>query len=85
MDNFYVLPGILIEKILFIGILLIKYKIRHDWPSDTQRSTSWCDRPVDHCSSHASATATCEQRRPKQGEGKDQASDTYKWLPCTWK
>jgi len=22
--------------------------------------------------------------RPKQ-EGKDQASDTYKWLPCTWK
>jgi len=30
------------------------------------------------CSSHASATATCEQRRPKQ-EGKDQASDTYKW------
>jgi len=37
------------------------------------------------CSSHASATATCEQSRPKQGEGKDQASDTYKWLPCTWK
>jgi len=35
------------------------------------------------CSSHASATATCEQRRPKQGEGKDQTSDTYKWLPCT--
>ena len=30
------------------------------------------------CSSHASATATCEQRRPKQGEGKDQASNTYK-------
>jgi len=28
----------------------------------------------DMCSSHA----TCEQRRPKQGEGKDQASDTYK-------
>ena len=23
------------------------------------------------CSSHASATAACEQRRPKQGEGKD--------------
>jgi len=22
--------------------------------------------------------------RPKQ-EGKDQASDTYNWLPCTWK
>jgi len=21
----------------------------------------------------------------KQGEEKDQASDTYKWLPCTWK
>ena len=38
-----------------------------------------------HCSSNASATATCEQSRPKQGEGKDQASDTYKWLPCTWK
>jgi len=37
------------------------------------------------CSSHASATATCEQSRPKQGEGKDQASDTYKWLPCIWK
>ena len=37
------------------------------------------------CSSHASATTTCEQRRPKKGEGKDQASDTYKWLPCTWK
>jgi len=37
-----------------------------------------------YCSSHASATATCEQSRPKQ-EGKDQASDTYKWLPCTWK
>jgi len=30
------------------------------------------------CSSNASATATREQRRPKQGEGKDQASDTYK-------
>jgi len=30
-----------------------------------------------YCSSHASATATCEQSRPKQ-EGKDQASDTYK-------
>jgi len=30
------------------------------------------------CSSHPSATATCEQRRPKQGEGQDQASDTYK-------
>jgi len=29
------------------------------------------------CSSHASATATCEQSRTKQ-EGKDQASDTYK-------
>jgi len=37
------------------------------------------------CSSHASATATCEQRRPKQGEGKDQASGSYKWLPCSWK
>jgi len=37
------------------------------------------------CSSHGSATATCEQSRPKQGERKDQASDTYKWLPCTWK
>jgi len=36
------------------------------------------------CSSHASVTATCEQRWPKQ-EGKDQASDTYKRLPCTWK
>jgi len=35
-----------------------------------------------HCSSHASATATCKQSRPKQ-EGKDQASDTYIWLPCT--
>jgi len=32
------------------------------------------------CSSHASATATCEQRRPKQGAGKNQASDAYKWL-----
>jgi len=31
----------------------------------------------DYCSSHASATATCEQRRPKQ-KGKDQASDTFK-------
>jgi len=30
------------------------------------------------CSSHASATTTCEQRWPKQGEGKDQASGTYK-------
>jgi len=28
------------------------------------------------CSSHANATTTCEQSRPKQ-EGKDQASDTY--------
>jgi len=27
-------------------------------------------------SSHTNATATCEQSRPKQGEGKDQASDT---------
>ena len=36
------------------------------------------------CSSHASATTTCEQSRPKQAEGKDQASDTYKWPPCTW-
>jgi len=39
---------------------------------------------VAYCSSHARATATCEQRRPKE-EGKDQESDTYKWLPCTWK
>jgi len=30
------------------------------------------------CSSHASVTAACEQSRPKQGEGKDQTSDTYK-------
>jgi len=30
-------------------------------------------------------TATCEQSQPKQGEGKDQASDTYNWLSCTWK
>jgi len=30
-------------------------------------------------------TATCEQIRQKQREGKDQASDTYKWLPCRWK
>jgi len=30
------------------------------------------------CSSHASATTTCEQSRPKQGEEKDQASDTHK-------
>ena len=35
-------------------------------------------------SSHASATATCEQSRPMRGEGKDQASDTFKWLLCTW-
>jgi len=28
--------------------------------------------------SHASATATYKQSRPKQGEGKDQANDTYK-------
>ena len=34
--------------------------------------------------SHTSTTATCEQSRPKQ-EGKDQASDTYEWLPCRWK
>jgi len=33
---------------------------------------------VSLCSSHACATATCEQSRPKQGEGKDQESDTYK-------
>ena len=38
-----------------------------------------------NCSTYASATATCEQSRSKQGEGKDQASNTYKWLPCTWK
>ena len=37
------------------------------------------------CSSYGSATAACKQSRPKQGEGKDQASDTYTWLPCTWK
>ena len=30
------------------------------------------------CSSHARAPAACEQRRPKQGEGKVQASGTYK-------
>jgi len=29
---------------------------------------------VSLCTSHA----TCEESRPKQGEGKDQASDTYK-------
>jgi len=29
------------------------------------------------CSSHASAIAACEQNRPKHGEGKDQANDTY--------
>jgi len=29
---------------------------------------------IARCSSHASATATCKQSRPKQ-EGKDQASD----------
>jgi len=34
--------------------------------------------------SHTSMTATCERSRPKQ-EGKDQASDTYEWLPCRWK
>jgi len=32
----------------------------------------------ERCSSHASVTATCKQSRPKQGEGKDQARDTYK-------
>jgi len=37
------------------------------------------------CSSHASATVICKQGRPKQGEGKDQASETFKCLPCTWK
>jgi len=42
-------------------------------------------KKVGNCSSHASATAACEQSRPKQGEGKDQASDTYEWLSCTWK
>jgi len=31
-----------------------------------------------HCSSHTSTTATCKQSRPKQGEGKDQASNTSK-------
>jgi len=30
------------------------------------------------CNNDASATATCEKSRPKQGEGKDEASDTYK-------
>jgi len=37
------------------------------------------------CDSHASTTDTCKQSRPKQEEGKDQASDICKWLPCTWK
>jgi len=50
---------------------------------DFDYETCWIRR--DFCSSHASATATCEQRRPKQGEGKDQGSNTYKWLPCAWK
>jgi len=26
---------------LFSGILLIQCKIRHEWPTDTQRSTGW--------------------------------------------
>ena len=30
------------------------------------------------CSSHANATAACGQSQPKQEEGKDQESDTYK-------
>ena len=36
---------------------------------------------MQRCSSHASATATCKQERPKQ-EGQDQASDAQKWLPA---
>jgi len=44
---------------------------RREWP--IQRL--W-GRKMMYCSSHASATAACKQSRPKQGEGKDQASDT---------
>ena len=57
---------------------LARYLEESGNPKTSRKEGKWC-------SSHASTTATCEQRRPKQGEGKDQASDTYKWLPCTWK
>jgi len=32
----------------FLGILSIQCKIRRDRPSDTRRSTSWCDWSVGH-------------------------------------
>jgi len=45
----------------------------HNWRGEEVRIT-----PPGKCSSHGSATATCEQSRPKQ-DGKDQANETYKW------
>jgi len=48
IDKFYVLSGIFIEKMLFLGILSIQCKIRSDRSTDTRRSTSRYDRPVGH-------------------------------------
>jgi len=31
---------------MFLGSLSIQCKIRCNWPSDTRRSTGWCDQPV---------------------------------------
>jgi len=56
------------------------------------KATIWCYNATDPsgnaphwCGSHTSPTATCEQSWPKPREGKDQASDGHKSLPCTWK
>jgi len=48
MDNFCVLSGTLIEKILFLDSLSIQCKIRCNRPSDTLRSTGWWDQPAGH-------------------------------------
>ena len=42
-----------------------RHKKVSDWASHALAKAG-----PDRCSSHASVTATCEQSRPKQGEGK---------------
>ena len=73
----------------FVGtkeLLYITASLVFGYKAHQLQKFSWVfDLVYWQCSSHTSTTATCEQSRPKQGDGKDQASDSCKWLPYTWK
>jgi len=49
----------LLKNVRFLGILSIQCKIRRDRPSDTWRSISRCDRPIDHPWSISAFKTTC--------------------------